>query len=895
MRLLELLRRMKGSLFGARSDADLEEELRLHLQLAAEAEARRGASPEDARRAARLRAGAVPQALEGFRDQRGLPSLDALAADVVFGWRQLRRHPTASAAAILSLGLAIGATMAAFRLVDAVLLRPLPVADPSRLFVVSTTFHDDAAERWDDRDDFDYPTYRKYVNLAGAHADLMVVGFAARRSIRIGSQDPEPAVSQYVSGNVFSTLGVQPALGRLLGAGDDVTPDGHPVAVISYDFWQRRFGGDAAVVGRTFRLGDRVTEIVGVTARDFTGTEPGALTDLFLPAMMNAVALERKGWSWFRIWVRPKPGVDPQQVQSILHASFHADHVEGARSIPPDMPRARLDAYLSEQLVLRPAGSGASGLQKIFRRPLWILAALAALLLLIACANVANLLLARAMSRRVEMALRLSIGAGRGRLVQLMLVESGMLALLSAAVGGLFASWAAPVVVSMLAPAERPVGLVLGVDWRTLVVATGITFAVTMLFGLVPALRASAVTPINALKETRERRDSRRLTHILVASQMAFCVFLLVGASLFVGTFDRLVNKPLGFAPENLVHMSVETRGSVTRSVEWWTQLAASLREIPRVESAAVASWAPLTGNRWRSAVIVDGKVPPPNSPYWVSVAPGYFETMQMRILDGRGFRAGDETPSTDAARSTPGVAVVNEAFARVYFDGRSPVGRRVIVKSSSAPVEIVGVTVDAVYFSVREPLHPVVYVPLEPRYGATLLVRTADGAVGPQLLRTELPKRQPGIVVRETTPFDALVTQQMIRERLLAALSSFFAVLALLLALIGMYGVLSYAVTRERREIGLRMALGARPEHIVALITTRWVAVVFAGALAGVMAGLTFGHTVRMLLFEIQPTDPVALAGPIALLLVATAAAALPPLLRAVRIDPAATIRTEG
>ena len=884
MRLLEFARRLLGSFGRSRSDADLEKELRLHLELDAE---RRHARGDTITAAAR--------AMDTLRDQRGLPSLDALAADVAFGWRQILRHRTASLSAVLSLGLAMGATLAAFRLVDAVLLRPLPVADPARLFVLASTFRDSDG-RLDERDDFDYPTYRKYVTVAGAQADLMVVGSAVRRTIAIGGQSPEPAISQYVSGNVFSTLGLQPAAGRLLGVSDDVTPGGHRVAVISHAFWQRRFGSDPAVVGRTFRAGEGVLEIVGVGPAGFTGTDPGALTDFFLPATMNAEALNNPGWSWFRIWVRPRPDVEPGSVQAALQARFHADHVDRLKEFAPDTPRSRIDAYLSEELQLRPAGSGVSIMQKTFRRPLWILATLAALLLLVACANVANLLLARAMSRRVEMALRMSIGASRARLVQLMLVESAMLALLSAAVGALFAAWAAPVVVSMLAPAERPVRLVLDVDWRTLAVGTTLTLVVTMAFGLVPAVRASGTAPTDALKDTRGRRDHRRLTDVLVASQMAFCVFLLLGATLFLGTFERLVNKPLGFAPANLLHMTVETRGSVTRPPEWWAEVAATVREMPRVESAAVASWAPLTGNRWRSAVIVAGKPAPPNSPFWVSVASGYFTTMGMRVLDGREFRAGDPSPSTDADRPAPGVAIVNEAFARVYFDGRSPVGRRIVMKSSSSPIEIVGMTSDAVYFSVRETVHPVVYIPLEPRYGATLLIRTAAGAgdLG-RVLRTEVPRARPGLVVRDVAPFAVLVTQQMLRERLLAALSAFFAVLALLVAAIGMYGVLNYAVTRERREIGLRMALGARPAHVVGLITTRWLAVVFAGTAVGLAAGLAFGRTVRTLLFGIEPTDPLTLMAPIMALTAAAALASLPPSIRAVRIDPAESIRSEG
>ena len=894
--ILEFARRLAGAVRRSRSDADLEEELRLHLALAADDEQKRGHRPFEAGRAARVRAGGVTQAMEMLRNQRSLPAVDALVADLVFGWRQIVRHRTASLSAILSLGLALGATMAAFRLVDAVLLRPLPVADPSRLFVITKTFRD-ADDRPDDRDDFDYPTYRKYVAATGDQADLMVMGSAARQAVLIGPEEPETAVRQFVSGNVFATLGLRPALGRLLGGTDDVVPNGHPVAVISHDFWQRRFGGDPAVIGRTFRIGRRVIEIVGVAPKGFTGSEPGAVTDFFLPSMMNPEALDHVGWSWFRIWIRPKPGVEPERVQALLRVRFDADQRARVAALAPDTPQSRIDAYFREQVVLRPASAGASALQKSFARPLWILAALAAVLLLIACANVANLLLARAMTRRTEMALRMSIGAARGRLIQMMLMESALLAILACGVGALFAAWAAPFVVSMLTPAERPVRLILDFDWRALALGSTLTFMVTMLFGIAPALRASAITPIEALKQTRGPRRQRRLTEGLVAAQMALCVFLLFGASLFVGTFERLQNTPLGFAPGNLLHLEAESRGSQTLPTEVWAQLAAALRDVPRVESAAVAGWAPLTGNRWRGAITVAGRAPQPSSPNWVSVSAGYFETMRTRVIEGREFRAGDVTPGRDeSGRPVPGVAIVNETFARVYFDGRSPVGQRVIVNDSSAPMEIVGMTADAVYFSVREAPHPGVFVPLEPRYGATLLVRTTDAAADLRLLlRREISRIRPDIEVRDVTPVDSFVTQQMTRERLLAALSTFFAVLALLLAMMGMYGVLNYAVTRERREIGLRMALGARPEHVLTLITTRLLGVVCAGALTGVAAGLMFGRAVRTLLFQMEPTDPAALMAPMLALAVAAMLAVLPPAIRAVRIDPAQSIRAEG
>jgi predicted permease len=889
--LIERARRLIGSLrlSRTRSDADLEQELRLHLLLAAEAEQRRGTAASKRVRAARVRSGGVAQAMETLRDQRGIPWIDALAADLVFGWRQIVRHRTASISTILSLGLAMGATLAALRLVDAVLLRPLPVANPSRLFAVTIASRDIDGHP-EDRDDFDYPTFRAYATVAAGQADLMLVGMAVRRPIQIDGGEPEPAVQQFVSGNVFSTFGLQPALGRLLGDSDDVTPDGDAVAVISHDFWRRRFGSDNGVIGKAFRVGGRAIEIVGVAPEGFSGTEPGAMTDFFLPSTMNAEAFDKPGWSWFRIWLRPRAGIDAEQLRALLQARFQSDQVARASRFTPDTPKSRIDAYLAQQLLLEPAGSGVSGTQKSFRRPLWILATLAALLLLIACANVANLLLARATSRRAEMALRVSIGAARSRLIQLMLTECALLSVFAGIAAAVFAAWAAPFVVAMLAPAERPVRLVLALDWRTFVLAAGWMLIVTILFGLAPAIRASSVAPIGTIKASSLRQ--RRLMDALVAAQMAFCVFLLFGASLFLGTLEHLEDKPLGFDPTQLIHASAESRARLTPAN--WEQLTDALRQIPRVESAAVAGWAPLTGNRWRWAVTIDGTSSDP-SPNWVSVSPGYFQTMRMRVIEGREFRSGDLPP--DASRQpSAGVAVVNQAFARAYFGGRSPVGRRVIVNSGAVPMEIVGMTADAVYFSVREPMHPAVFVPLEARNGAAVMIRTTAGAddllAG---LRHEIARIRPGLAVRDLVRYEAIVSQQTIRERLLAALSAFFAALALVVAIIGIYGVLNYAVTRDRRDIGLRMALGARAGDVLTLITRRLLAVIVAGALVGTAGGLGFSRTVRTLLFEMEPTDPAALLAPILALAAAAALAAVPPALRAVRIDPAQTLKSEG
>ena len=891
---LELVQRLAGSVRSPRTDADLEQELRVHVEMASADEQRRGHRPAEAARLARLRAGNVALAMDTLRDQRGLPWLTSGRADLVFAWRQIVRHQVASLAVILSLGLAMGATLAAYRLVDAVLRRPLHVADPSRLFFVTYTAHAVDGSS-DDRDDFGYPTYRKYVALTTGHADLMLVGSTSRRAIILDGEEPETAVQQFVSGNVFAILGLQPAAGRLLGEHDDVVPGGHPVVVLSHDYWQRRFARDPAVVGRTFRMDGRLYEIAGVAAKGFTGTEPGAVTDFFVPAMMNPEALKVDGWSWFRIWLRPKPGVDPGQVEALLHSRFRADHLERAKLFPPDTPRSRVEAFLNERLVLQPAAAGASAIQKTFRRPLWILASLATLLLLIAGANVANLQMTRALARRSELALRLSLGATRGRLLQLMLLESALLATLACGAGALFAWWAAPFIVSMLAPAERPVRLILDLDLRAVGLGVSLVVAVTMLFGLAHALRASATMPAGGLKEIRGQYGHRRLTGTLVTLQLALCVFLLMGANLFVVSLDRLQGRPLGFAPEHLLHVSVDSRRRLPG--EEWAHIAAALDDLPRIESATVASWAPLSGNRWRSSVTAPGVASPPDAPNWVSVSPGYFATMRIAMLQGREFQPGDRSPRLDESKKpAAGVAIVNEAFARVYFGGANPVGRRVVVDSSEAPMEIVGLARDAVYFSVREAAHPAVYVPLEAREGATLLLRTSDGGTDlVQTIRRQLARLAPDLQLREAVTFESFLTQQLIRERLLAALSAFFAALALILAVIGIYGILNHAVTRERREISLRIVLGARPSHIVLRLTTRLLSAMGAGAIVGLAGGVAFGRWVQALLFETDPADPAALVVPLTVMALAALFAVVPPAIRAVRTDPARVIVAEN
>jgi putative ABC transport system permease protein len=640
--------------------------------------------------------------------------------------------------------------------------------------------------------------------------------------------------------------------------------------------------------------------IVGVSPQGFTGTEPGRMTDFFAPATLNDQALNRPGWSWFRIWVRPNDSTSPEQVRQVLQAQVRLDRRESLKSPGSDSSGPRIAAYLNEQIQLSSAAAGVSGLQRTFRRPMLILAALVVLVLLIACANVANLLLAQGVARAHEMALRASIGAGRWRLIQLVLVEGALLAACASIAGAVFAWWAAPFVVSLLA-FEPPVQLILSANWRVLGFGVGLTAVVTLLFGLAPALRASAVRPFGALKVRDERHGHRRLVRSLIGVQMAFCLFVVFTAGLFAATLRNLSGRSLGFEPENLAVLEINVTGE-KQPAQVWADVSERVKATPGVENAAFAMWVPLSENRWRAPVSTDGQpsTDEDKSPFFLGVSPAYFSTMRITLLAGRDFRLDDSAQTPEGSMlPVSAVGIVNEAFSRAYFDGRNPVGRRVLVRrverNIDVPMEIVGLVRDSAYYNVREPMHPTVFVPNDARNQAALIVRTTGDPVtlGPALRRL-VTQFRPDFQVMNVATQRAFVQRQMLRERLLATLSLFFAVVALFLASVGLYGVLNYAVIQRRREFGVRMALGARAAHVIRSVTAEVISAVGVGTLVGLGAGLAFGRLIERILFEVKATDPLTITTPLLILAAAAALAALPPALRVVRIDPAQTLRSE-
>jgi predicted permease len=597
-------------------------------------------------------------------------------------------------------------------------------------------------------------------------------------------------------------------------------------------------------------------------------------------------------WTWHRTLAQLKPGVAVGPVRAKLDATSHAFEEERAKGFT-GMSKKFIEAFLDQKLVLEPAAAGASNLQNEYHRSLIALGVLVGLVLLIACANVANLMTAQAASRAREMALRVSIGAGRWRLVQLVLVESAILALLAGAMGGVFAWWSAPFVVGMINPPGNPVRLDLPADWRVLGFGLALTLIVLLLFGLMPALRASTVKPASALRGGEDPHTRRRTMHALIAAQVAFCFLILFVAGLFAATFERLSHRPTGFVAERL--LLLHTVAQREEAPVFWDQVAEHLRTVPSVEAVALAGWPLLDGNGWNGFISVNGAPPGPDLAYFLAVSPGWVDTMKIPFVDGRDFRPGE---------TMPGVAIVNETFAKEFFKGENPIGQS-FAKGGELPCKVVGVIRDAPYRNVREPILPAVFVPIrridahgavEPMRGATFIVRTADAnpMALASILRREVPRARPEFRVNNIRTQADLVRAQTVRERVLAMLALFFAAVALLLAAVGLYGVLDYSVLQRRREIGIRMAIGAPAGSIARLVTVEIFAMVLVGALAGVALGMASVRYIEALLYHVKPGEPAMLVLPSCTILAAALLAALPAVFHAVRIDPVAMLRSE-
>ncbi len=876
-------------------DRELSDELNSHLLLHIDDNLARGMSPEEARRAALLKLGGLEQTKETLRDLHLLPWLDSLRADAQFAYRQLAKNRITSAAAILSLALAIGACTSAFRLIDALLLRPLPIAHAENLYALGR-LGTDVNGKPSDFDGWAYPDFQLMRDAAKGQATLIAISYDERFDLTYKSdQEMEKAHVEYVSGDMFSAFGLQPALGRLLTPDDDATPGAHPVAVISHDYWTRRFASDPNVLGKTFRMGNSIFQIVGVSQSPFTGTEPGTMTEIFLPNMMHHSVL-RKDSTWHRAFAIVQPGVAIEPLRAKLDSISRAFETERSKSWVNESPE-EIARELNQALYINSASSGASGFQQDNRRALLALGVLVFLVLLIACANVANLMVAQAASREREMALRISIGAGRRRLMQLVLVESGILAFLSSILGALFAAWSAPFVVSTINPRDNPVRLALPADWRVLLFGVALALLVTCLFGLIPAVRASAIQPASALKGGEDPHSRRRLMYALITAQVAFCCLVLFVAGLFVSTFQRLSHQPLGFSADRLLVLDTVTHEPVSSAS--WLELADQLRSIPGVERVSVSNHTLLDNWSNNNSISIDGAPLSSTLAYFLNVSPGWLETMKIPLLDGRDFL------STD---STPGAAIVNETFAKTFFKNENPVGKffeELFPYGARARFQVVGMVRDAHYRSIREQnALPTAYLPfLSPdakawwsASGAAFIVRTntANPLGLARTLRQAVPEAHADFRVSNLRTQQEIIQSQTVRERLLATLASFFSIVALLLAGVGLYGVLHYSVLQRRREIAIRVAIGAQAPGIARLVTYPILVTIATGAVAGLAAGVVAAPYLAKLFYEVHPTDTIIVAFPPLAIVVAAAMASIPSILRAIHTDPAQILRCE-
>jgi putative ABC transport system permease protein len=673
----------------------------------------------------------------------------------------------------------------------------------------------------------------------------------------------------------------------------DLHPGAHPYAVISYDYWERRFARDPKIIGRTFRLANRVYEVIGVSEEAFTGTEPGTIVEIFVPTMMIPY-VERRDSTWHRTLAVLKAGASIEPLRAKLDAVSLAFERDRAKSFT-NMSAQNIANYLHQTVYLDPAPSGVSGMQSDNRQSLFVLAAIVALVLLIACVNVANVITAQAAARAREMALRISIGASRAQLVQLVLVQSAWLAFLSSAIGSLFAWWSAPFVVSLINPPDNPVRLVLPADWRVLGFGIALAAAVTFLFGVIPALHASATDPLSALKGEAQPHSRRRFMRSLIAAQVAFCFVILFVSGLFVSTFINLAKQYNGFSADRILTLDTVAPGALPVA---WQQVADHLRSVPGVEQASIAGWPLLSGYGSNNSISVNGGPPSDDLTYFLPVSPGWIDTMKIQLVSGRDF----------APRDTyPGAAIVNETFVRRYFAGVQPIGRffdETEDEGQHTPLQIVGVVHDARYSGIRDVIPPVAYIPFRsvdfkgaetaPKRG-TFIIRTAGAnpAALATTLRREVGEANPAFRVSNIRTQQEINDALTVRERLLSMLGLFFAAVALILAGVGLYGVLHYSVVQRGREFAIRIAIGAQAPSIARIVITEIFVTIAVGASAGLTLGFIAAHYTAALLYQSRPTDPSILAAPLTALLTAAIIAAVPPTLRAVSTDPAQTLRS--
>jgi predicted permease len=888
----ELWRQVRYRLSGARFDDDLAEEMRLHVDLRAADKQAKGLAPDAARAAARRQFGNATQMQEKSHAAWGWTRLESWRQDARYGLRTLGANPGFTATAVLSLALGIGANTAIFSILNAVLLRSLPVEDPQRLVQVRPGAEGD--------DEFTNPIWEAVRDRQQAFSGALA--YAPDRFDMADGGESRYAVGLWVSGDFFRVLGVPAMEGRVFTRDEDRRGTA-PLAVVSYAFWKRSFDGDADVIGKTVRLNRQSFEIVGVTPPWFRGLDRDWGFDVAIPIACDPILHpghsrldERADW-WLRILGRMPAGESIEQARDRMRAI--APEIFRV-TVPQEFPAQQQKDYLLSSFFLKRAATGFSEMGAQYRTALYTLMAIVGVVLLIACANIANLLLARAAARQREFSVRMAIGAGRARVVRQLMTESLLLSILGTVAGLLLAAWGSRLLIHFLSTSHHPLDIDLSLDPRVLAFTIAAAILTAFLFGLAPALRATRVELNQVMKENARTalRVSGRpsLGKALVTGQVALSLVLLVAAGLFLGTLRNLWAVDPGFTRHNILMVTVDVEQAgvpVARRAGTYGEILDRLRALPGVAAAASSMLTPISPEGWAQTVKPEGvaaKSPRDTLMFFNRISPGYFATLRTPLLLGRDFNDRD-------GLNAPKAMIVNESAARQFFGAANPIGKTIGMDEGDV-YQIVGVVKDTKYNRINEEDRRIGY-----------LAAGQDAEPGPHIrytLRSDVPVETlipaargaiAGVnrgVSLEFRNFESQVSESLLLPRTVALLSSVFGSLALLLAMVGLYGITSYAVTRRKGEIAIRMALGA-PRGSVVRLMLRDVAVLLAlGMAAGLAASLATGRLVTSLLFGVRPGAPLQLAGAALILAAATAVAAYVPARRAARLDPMAALREE-